>query len=59
VGKEKALPAVILRKRQIDSNSHNNRHCLRHIKLTQENLAAFNKMARKKAIKAIVKYLGI
>ena len=26
------------------------RHCLRHIKLTQENPAAFNKMARKRAI---------
>jgi hypothetical protein len=47
VGENEALPAEILRTRQTSSESHNSGQ--KRARLTRENLAAFDKMVKKKA----------
>ncbi|KAI1740627.1 hypothetical protein F4680DRAFT_94078 [Xylaria scruposa] len=45
---EQVSPTTLLRKRQIDSNGDDNEHHLKRARLTRKNLAAFDRMAKKK-----------
>lgn len=49
VGENEVFSAEILQTRQTSSKSHHSRHCRKRARLTRENLAAFDKMAKKKA----------